>query len=187
MPLKHLIMYFVLSASTGALAQSTGFVRDGSHDFDFSRGSWKTEITIIKDPFKRPSEEVHMRGTKSRARSGTEGAGSKRSRRTDPADIGKRQTSSSTIRQLGNGVRITSTVPTGRWIARTSAAIGMAKLEFYSLPTGRRTVGLGARHLDHRQSRPSQLRSRSLDRRRSDMAHILHCPREPSEMSCSLL
>jgi hypothetical protein len=39
-------------------------VRDGSHDFDFSAGSWTTELTIIKDPFNKPNEQVHKRGTK---------------------------------------------------------------------------------------------------------------------------
>jgi hypothetical protein len=52
---------------TIALAQpcfsQTG-VRDGSHDFDFSRGSWTTELTIIKDPFNKPTEQIHLRGTK---------------------------------------------------------------------------------------------------------------------------
>jgi len=52
---------------TIALAQpccsQTG-VRDGSHDFDFSRGSWTTELTIIKDPFDKPNEQIHLRGTK---------------------------------------------------------------------------------------------------------------------------
>ena len=52
---------------TIALAQpcfsQTG-VRDGSHDFDFSRGRWTTELTIIKDPFNKPTEQIHLRGTK---------------------------------------------------------------------------------------------------------------------------
>jgi len=51
-------------AGTGAPAYSGAPVRDGSHDFDFSRGSWTTEITIIKDPINRPGDEIHMRGTK---------------------------------------------------------------------------------------------------------------------------
>jgi hypothetical protein len=31
-------------------------VRDGSHDFDFSLGSWRTDVTIIKDPFNNPNK-----------------------------------------------------------------------------------------------------------------------------------
>lgn len=42
--------------------QST--LRDGSHDMDFAIGNWTTEVTIIKDPFNKPSEQIHMRGTK---------------------------------------------------------------------------------------------------------------------------
>ena len=45
-------------------AQSLAGLRDGSHDFDFSAGNWTTEVTIIKDPFNKPNEAVHMRGTK---------------------------------------------------------------------------------------------------------------------------
>lgn len=45
-------------------AQSTTAVRDGSHDFDFSLGNWTTELTIIKDPFNKPDEQIHKRGTK---------------------------------------------------------------------------------------------------------------------------
>jgi hypothetical protein len=47
-----------------ALSQSGSRFRDGSHDFDFSAGSWTTELTIIKDPFNKPAEQIHMRGTK---------------------------------------------------------------------------------------------------------------------------
>ena len=64
MRLKWFFACLALSAGTAALAQSTTPVRDGSHDFDFSRGSWTTEITIIKDPFNKPGEQIHMRGTK---------------------------------------------------------------------------------------------------------------------------
>jgi hypothetical protein len=38
--------------------------RDGSHDMDFSLGSWRTEVTIIKDPFNKPNDVIHMTGTK---------------------------------------------------------------------------------------------------------------------------
>lgn len=45
-------------------AQTTGIVRDGSHDFDFALGNWTTEVTIIKDPFNKPDEQIRMHGTK---------------------------------------------------------------------------------------------------------------------------
>ncbi len=64
MRLSWFIACLVLCTSNAALAQSATAVRDGSHDFDFSRGSWTTDVTIIKDPFNKPGEEVHMRGTK---------------------------------------------------------------------------------------------------------------------------
>lgn len=47
-----------------SFSQTGAGVRDGSHDFDFSRGSWTTELTIIKDPFNKPTEQIHLRGTK---------------------------------------------------------------------------------------------------------------------------
>ena len=47
-----------------SLAQAGTAVRDGSHDFDFSLGNWTTEVTIIKDPFNKPNEQIHLRGTK---------------------------------------------------------------------------------------------------------------------------
>jgi hypothetical protein len=45
-------------------AQNAAPLRDGSHDFDFSLGSWTTELTIIKDPFNKPDEQIHARGKK---------------------------------------------------------------------------------------------------------------------------
>ena len=64
MRFKSLISCLALFAATTALAQSRPPVRDGSHDFDFSRGNWTTQITVIKDPITKPGEEIHMRGTK---------------------------------------------------------------------------------------------------------------------------
>ena len=63
MRLLSLVAFAALGAAQPALAQTTA-VRDGSHDFDFALGSWTTEVTIIKDPFNKPDEQVHMRGTK---------------------------------------------------------------------------------------------------------------------------
>lgn len=45
-------------------ALATPGVRDGSHDMDFSIGRWTTEVTIIKDPFNKPDEQIHMKGSK---------------------------------------------------------------------------------------------------------------------------
>jgi len=62
----HLRFYWAclaLAAAGPALAQQAA-VRDGSHDFDFSRGNWTTDVTIFKDPFNNPDLQVHMRGTK---------------------------------------------------------------------------------------------------------------------------
>jgi hypothetical protein len=47
-----------------ALASSAPADRDDSHDMDFSIGRWTTQITIIKDPFNKPNEQIHMTGTK---------------------------------------------------------------------------------------------------------------------------
>jgi hypothetical protein len=38
-------------------------LRDGSHDMDFNRGTWHTEITRIPDPFAQPATAVHLSGT----------------------------------------------------------------------------------------------------------------------------
>lgn len=53
-----------LAWSIPASAQDAAAVRDGFHDMDFAFGNWTTEVTIIKDPFNKPNEQVHMRGTK---------------------------------------------------------------------------------------------------------------------------
>jgi len=39
-------------------------MRDGSHDLDFAIGNWRTDVTVIKDPFNYPGQVVHMAGTK---------------------------------------------------------------------------------------------------------------------------
>lgn len=60
----YLVASVVFMAAQPSFAQARTSVRDGSHDFDFSRGNWTTEVTIIKDPFTKPSEQIHLRGTK---------------------------------------------------------------------------------------------------------------------------
>ena len=59
------LVILAIAMVTGmASVQAAPSVRDGSHDMDFSLGSWRTEVTIIKDPFEKPNEVVHMTGTK---------------------------------------------------------------------------------------------------------------------------
>jgi hypothetical protein len=60
-PLNLLI--FAVVALTG-VAPAYAAARDASHDMDFGIGNWRTEVTIIKDPFNKPNEEIHMTGTK---------------------------------------------------------------------------------------------------------------------------
>jgi len=64
MRFPSLIACLIITIAQPALAQPGSAVRDGSHDFDFSAGSWTTELTIIKDPFNKPNEQIHARGTK---------------------------------------------------------------------------------------------------------------------------
>ena len=59
-----LAAYLAMAIAQPSFAQVPTEVRDGSHDFDFSLGNWTTEVTIIKDPFDRPNEQIHLRGTK---------------------------------------------------------------------------------------------------------------------------
>lgn len=63
-PLAFLILPLSLLPATAVLAQSQQQGRDGSHDMDFSQGSWRTDVTIYKDPFSVNSPQVHMKGTK---------------------------------------------------------------------------------------------------------------------------
>jgi len=59
-----LIVAAAIIAAQPVLAETAAPIRDGSHDFDFAQGSWTTEVTVIKDPFNKPDEQVHLRGTK---------------------------------------------------------------------------------------------------------------------------
>lgn len=58
------LAFAALTAAQPASAQTASAVRDGSHDMDFSIGSWTTEVTITKDPFNKPNEQIKMKGTK---------------------------------------------------------------------------------------------------------------------------
>lgn len=51
------------SSPAQSQASSAAPLRDGSHDMDFNRGSWHTEITRIPDPFANPSNAIHLSGT----------------------------------------------------------------------------------------------------------------------------
>jgi hypothetical protein len=53
-----------LASANPACAQNTPGGRDGSHDMDFAIGNWTTEVTIVRDPFSKPDEQIHMKGTK---------------------------------------------------------------------------------------------------------------------------
>lgn len=54
------------AAGVPAVAQTPAAAsfRDGSHDMDFTVGRWRTDVTMIKDPFNKPDQVVHMSGTK---------------------------------------------------------------------------------------------------------------------------
>lgn len=45
-------------------ASSAESPRDGSHDFDFARGSWHTHVTRVLDPFAGGTHTTTMDGTK---------------------------------------------------------------------------------------------------------------------------
>ncbi len=47
-----------------SLPVSADTPRDGSHDFDFARGTWHTHITRVLDPFDGGTHTVTMDGTK---------------------------------------------------------------------------------------------------------------------------
>lgn len=49
-------------ACTAAVANAAPALRDGSHDFDFDLGTWKTDIVRKADPLSASNETVHMTG-----------------------------------------------------------------------------------------------------------------------------
>lgn len=55
-----------IASSSPAQTQpvSAPALRDGSHDMDFSFGTWRTDITIFKDPFDPSAGTSQMTGTK---------------------------------------------------------------------------------------------------------------------------
>jgi len=64
MRLLSVAAFLAIAIAQPSSAQAGADVRDGSHDFDFALGNWTTEVTIIKDPFNKPDEQIHLRGTK---------------------------------------------------------------------------------------------------------------------------
>jgi hypothetical protein len=59
-----LVASVAIAIAQPSFAQPATSARDGSHDFDFALGNWTTEVTLIKDPFSKPNEQTHLRGTK---------------------------------------------------------------------------------------------------------------------------
>jgi len=64
MRLAHGIYGIAAALSLSAPASADQGLRDGAHDMDFSIGTWRTEVTSIKDPFDHPDQSTHMTGTK---------------------------------------------------------------------------------------------------------------------------
>lgn len=52
------------SATLGAALASASVMRDGQHDFDFTVGKWKTQITRLQDPLSGSTTWIKMEGTK---------------------------------------------------------------------------------------------------------------------------
>ena len=51
------------SASQSAADQGSGDKRDGSHDFDFNIGVWRTHIRRVLDPLSDSNESMELNGT----------------------------------------------------------------------------------------------------------------------------
>ena len=64
MRLAHGIYGIAAALSLSVPARADPGLRDGAHDMDFSIGTWRTEVTSIKDPFDHPDQATHMTGTK---------------------------------------------------------------------------------------------------------------------------
>jgi hypothetical protein len=52
------------SRTARAAAPDETAMRDGAHDFDFSIGAWKTQITRLQKPLSRSTTWIKMQGTK---------------------------------------------------------------------------------------------------------------------------
>ena len=52
------------SPTLGAASAGASVMRDGQHDFDFTIGKWKTQITRLQDPLSGSTTWIKMQGTK---------------------------------------------------------------------------------------------------------------------------
>lgn len=52
------------SAASGVVPPAKAAMRDGQHDFDFSIGAWKTQITRLQKPLSGSTTWIKMEGTK---------------------------------------------------------------------------------------------------------------------------
>ncbi len=65
--MKFTVSFFssaLAAACILAKAADAPAVRDGSHDFDFARGTWHTHVTRVLDPFSGGTHTVTLDGTK---------------------------------------------------------------------------------------------------------------------------
>ena len=62
--LRPVAMAVVIAFAGVFLTAPAQAARDGSHDFDFSRGKWHTHITRVLDPFDGGTHVITMEGTK---------------------------------------------------------------------------------------------------------------------------
>lgn len=60
----HRLLALTILALAAPAGASGGSVHDGSHDMDFTLGTWRTEITTYSDPFGHPDQSSRMSGTK---------------------------------------------------------------------------------------------------------------------------
>src|SRR5690348_7099583 len=58
-----LALSFAVPSAQAATSNTAAAQRDGSHDFDFDLGVWRTDIVRKADPLSSSSDTVHMTGT----------------------------------------------------------------------------------------------------------------------------
>lgn len=62
--MQSLKLALICLLATTAAPSRAGAPRDGSHDFDFARGAWRTHATQVLNPFDGGTQTVVMDGTK---------------------------------------------------------------------------------------------------------------------------